>query len=166
MYWFILSVVIKSIIQLKHVTTTCQTLLQAMSKTDKIIIFVKLNSRRKAIKKQISRTFLMVQWLRIHLPMQGHGFIPWSRNIPCMFYVSWGQLSPCTTEACTGALQQEQPLQWEALSLQRVAPAHHNQRKPKYSNRDSAQQNLIIKNFFKGNVPLKWHLRWACILKI
>ena len=36
-------------------TTMCQTPLQAMSKTDKIIIFVELNSRRKAIKKQISR---------------------------------------------------------------------------------------------------------------
>ena len=27
-------------------------------------------------------TSLVVQWLRIHLPMQGHRFDPWSRKIP------------------------------------------------------------------------------------
>ena len=38
-------------------------------------------------------TSLVVQWLRIHLPMQGHRFNPWSRKIP---HAS-EQLSPCAT---------------------------------------------------------------------
>ena len=38
-------------------------------------------------------TSLVVQWLRIHLPMQGHGFDPRSGKIP---YAS-EQLSPCAT---------------------------------------------------------------------
>ena len=39
---------------------------------------------------------LVVQWLRIHLPMQGHEFNPWSRKIPH----AMGQLSQlsATTE--------------------------------------------------------------------
>ena len=36
---------------------------------------------------------LVVQWLRIRLPMQGHGFKPWSGKIPH----AAEQLSPCTT---------------------------------------------------------------------
>ena len=40
----------------------------------------------------------MAQWLRIHLPMQGTGFEPWSGKIPH----ATEQLSPCatTTELC------------------------------------------------------------------
>ena len=38
-------------------------------------------------------TSLMVQRLRIHLPMQGHGFEPWSGKIPH----AAEQLSPCAT---------------------------------------------------------------------
>ena len=39
------------------------------------------------------RTFLVVQWLRIHLPMQGHRFDPWSGKIPHAV----GQLKPVPT---------------------------------------------------------------------
>ena len=76
-------------------------------------------------------TSLVAQWLRIHLPMQGHGFEPWSRKIPhaveqltpapqilslCSRAREPQLLSPCatTTEACTPrarAPQQEKPLQ-------------------------------------------------------
>ena len=64
--------------------------------------------RRKEIikiRKEINRdqennrgTSLVAQWLRICLPVQGHGFDPWSRKIPH----AAEQLSPCatTTEAC------------------------------------------------------------------
>ena len=38
------------------------------------------------------RTSLLVQWLRIRLPMQGHRFEPWSRKIPH----AAEQLSLCT----------------------------------------------------------------------
>ena len=38
-------------------------------------------------------TSLVVQWLRIRLPMQVHGFEPWSRKIP----QAAEQLSPCAT---------------------------------------------------------------------
>ena len=44
------------------------------------------NEKVKHLSKEIGgieknvRTFLVVQWLRIHLPMQGHGFDPWSGN--------------------------------------------------------------------------------------
>ena len=37
-------------------------------------------------------TPLLIQWIRIHLLMQGHGFSSWSRKIPH----AMGQLSPCT----------------------------------------------------------------------
>ena len=80
-------------------TTMCQTPLQALSKTDKIIIFVELNSRRKAIKKQISRTSLMIQWLRICLPMQGTWVQSLVQEYPMHVPHAVGQLNPCTTEA-------------------------------------------------------------------
>ena len=46
---------------------------------------------------QYSRTSLVVQWLRIHLPMQGTWFHLWSGKIP----LAWGQLThyAATTEA-------------------------------------------------------------------
>ena len=43
--------------------------------------------------KKKKRTSLVVQWLRICLPMQGHGFEPWSGKIPH----AAEQLSPCAT---------------------------------------------------------------------
>ena len=57
-------------------------------------------------------TFLVVQWLGIHLPKQGHRFDLCSGKIPH----SLGQLSLCTTATeakCprARALQQKKPLQ-------------------------------------------------------
>ena len=42
--------------------------------------------------KRVKRTSLVIQWLRIPLPMQGNGFDPWSGKIPR----ATEQLSPCT----------------------------------------------------------------------
>ena len=43
--------------------------------------------------REIYWASLVAQWLRIFLPMQGHGFKPWSEKIPHAVE----QLSPCTT---------------------------------------------------------------------
>ena len=40
----------------------------------------KWNSKKNKIK--ILGASLVMQWLRIHLPVQGHRFEPWSRKIP------------------------------------------------------------------------------------
>ena len=69
---------------------------------------------------------LMVQWLRICLPVWGHGFYPGSRR----FHMPRGNqagepqlLGPHT--------QQERPAPWEAWELQlEDCPHHHSQRKP------------------------------------
>ena len=74
------------------------------------------------------RTSLLVQWLRIHCQCRGHGFHPWSRNIP----QASGHLSPLPQllkTACSTvcAPQQEKPPPWEAQAWkQRVAPAHRS----------------------------------------
>ena len=88
----------------------------------------------------MTRDFLVAQWLRIYLPVQGKWFEPWSGKIPH----GVEQLSPCatttepalyspratTTEARMArghALQQEKPLQGEARApQQRVASAQRN----------------------------------------
>ena len=36
----------------------------------------------KEVKDDINRASLVAQWLKICLPMQGHGFEPWSGKIP------------------------------------------------------------------------------------
>ena len=46
------------------------------------------------------RTSLLVQWLRIHCQCRGHGFHPWSRNIP----QASGHLSPHATTTEDGVL--------------------------------------------------------------
>ena len=55
-------------------------------------------------------------------------------------------LRAATTGACMPRahdLQQEKPPQWEALALQRrVAPTHHNWRKPMRSNEDPTQPKI------------------------
>ena len=40
-----------------------------------------------------SPTSLVAQWLRIHLPVQGHGFQPWSGKIP--HAAEQGSRGPC-----------------------------------------------------------------------
>ena len=42
------------------------------------------------------RTSLVIQWLRLHLPMQGHRFNLWSRKIPH----GTGQISPPQLQLC------------------------------------------------------------------
>ena len=44
-------------------------------------------------KNHMIGTSLVVQWLRICLPMQGHGLKPWSGKSPH----AMEELSPCTT---------------------------------------------------------------------
>ena len=48
---------------------------------------------KEVLKKNPPWASLVAQWLRIHLPMLGHGFEPCSRKIPNAAQ----QLSPCTT---------------------------------------------------------------------
>ena len=77
--------------------------------------------------KNNRRTSLVVQLLRIRLPMQGTRFDPCSGKIPH----AEGQLSPCTTTTEPAhprarALQQEKPLQWEARAPQ-LEKAHTQQ---------------------------------------
>ena len=45
------------------------------------------------------RTLLVIQWLRLHLPMQGHRFNLWSRKTAR----GTGQISPCTTTLVVSA---------------------------------------------------------------
>ena len=45
------------------------------------------------LKKSSVGTSLVAQWIRICLPLQGHGFDTWSGKIPCALE----QLSPRTT---------------------------------------------------------------------
>ena len=75
----------------------------------------------------IYHTALAVQWLRMHLPMQGQGFDPWSGKIPH----AAGQLSPCATntEPCSRAyaLQQEKPLWREACAPHLESSTHSPQ---------------------------------------
>ena len=106
-------------------------------------------------------TSLVAQWLRIRLPMQGTRVraLVWedptcrmTTKPACHNYwacplepMSHNYCSPraTTTEAHVPrapAPQQEKPPQWEALAPQwRVAPAHHNYRKPACSNEDPRQ---------------------------
>ena len=73
---------------------------------------------------------MVVQWLRIHLPMQGTqiGF-PIREDSTCcgakpMCHNYWAHVpepESCNTEACTPrahAPEEEKPLQWEACALQ------------------------------------------------
>ena len=94
--------------------------------------------------KNLSRASLVVQWLRIRLPMQGTrvralvwedptcrgATMPVSHNY-------WA----CASGAC--ALQQERPWEWEARTPRwRVAPAHRNHRKPSHRNEDPTQPKI------------------------
>ena len=106
--------------------------------------------------KCMTRTSLVAQWLRIHLPMQGTQVqsLVWEDPTCCgatkpMSHNYWARtpqllkptssrarvpqllsLHAATTEACAPracALQQEKPLQWEASALQwRGVPAGSN----------------------------------------
>ena len=48
-----------------------------------ILWFVNINTKQRSLKTPLPWTSLVVQWLRIHLPMQGDaGFIPLARGYP------------------------------------------------------------------------------------
>ena len=88
---------------------------------------------------KIRRTSLVVQWLRICLPMQGTRVRSLVEEDPTRLRATrpehhnyWSQ--------CSGAhvLQQEKPVHRN----QRVAPAHHNWRKPACSNADPVQPKV------------------------
>ena len=100
--------------------------------------FVPAQCHKKLPQMSARWAYLVVQWLRIHLAMQG--FDSWSRKVPravgqlSVFHSYWSR-APRTC-----AQQPEKPLQWEAHTpQQRGAPAHHNQRKPVHRNKDPAQ---------------------------
>ena len=118
----------------------------------------------------VSWTSLVVQWLRIRLPMQGTRIRALVREDPtcrraakpvrhnywacALEPTSHNYWSPraTTTEARAPrarALQQEKPPRWEARApQQRAAPAHHNWRKPVWGNEDPTQPKLNKINKF------------------
>ena len=104
-------------------------------------------------------TSLVVQWLRIHLAMKGHGFNPWSGKIPHAVE----QLSLCktTTEpilqspgaAASEALeprvcaqQQGKPPQQEAQGPQPEQTPLTSTRETLSSNKDPAQLKTNVIN--------------------
>ena len=108
-------------------------------------------------------TSLVVQWLRIRLPMQGTRVRALVREDPTCHGAtkpaSHNYWSPraTTTEARAPrarAPQLEKPPQWEAHAPQRrVAAAHHNYRKPTRSNEDPTQPKINkIKSLKKNNI--------------
>ena len=100
--------------------------------------------------KSNTRTSLVVQWLKIHLPIQGTGVwsLIWEDSTGCR------QLSPCATTAkpmypriCV--LQQEMPRKWEAhaaqlessLSSPQSEKSHVQQQRPS-ATKDKKLDNL------------------------
>ena len=70
--------------------------------------------------EQLTHTHsLVVQWLRIHLPMRGRGFDPWSGNIP-RAAEQLSHVPQLLKPTCLKPMlrQQEMPPQWEARTLQ------------------------------------------------
>ena len=109
-------------------------------------------------------TSLVVQWLRILLPIQGTQvqFLVWEdptcspgtwAPVPQLLSLHSGAhvlqpLKPSCSRAC--APQREKPLQGEACRpQQRAAPAPCKQRKPMHSSEDPAQPKINILIFFK-----------------
>ena len=87
-----------------------------------------------AVSRRFGVTSLVAQWLRIHVPMQGHGFNPSSWKIPH----AAGQRSLRIVEPVLGherSHRNEKP----ARHTSRTASAHHNQKKPSHRNEDAAQ---------------------------
>ena len=66
---------------------------------------------------------LVAQWLRIRLPMQGHGFEPWSGRIPH----AAEQLSPCTTTTEPAHLE---PVLRNKRGRDSERPAHRDEEWP------------------------------------
>ena len=113
------------------------------------------------------------QWLRILLPMQGHGFDPWSRKTPH----ATGQLSPWATAAGPMCLEPELCSKRSHFSKkpthhrQTAAPTLRNQRKPTYSKGDPPQPiNKSLKKKKHGTcligcISSKYEIGVKCRLK-
>ena len=114
------------------------------------LIIVMLHCKIQADKKHTTGASLVVQRLKIHLPVQGHGLDSWSKKIPH----AAGQLSPwaATTEVC--ASRACAPLPREANTgrsphnAMESSPCPQDkvcymsrQIKPESSSEDSVQQN-------------------------
>ena len=96
-----------------------------------------------AIFKSKHVTSLVVQWVKIHLPMQGTHVDPQSWTIPC----ATEQLSLCTTitePMCLEPMLCNQRGHCnEKLEHCKSSPcAHNRQRKPTQSNKDTVQPKL------------------------
>ena len=115
-------------------------------------------------------TSLVAQWLRV-CQCRGHRFDFWSRKIPCaMGQPSLCAMNPCSRarepqllkSACfwTRALQQEKPQQWEAcVRIERVAPAHHNQRKPGCNNEEPCVRQRSTTQPKRNKHTIKWNIK-------
>lgn len=117
--------------------------------------------------------FLVVQWKRILLPVQGHTDLIWSRRFH-MPWSNWAGTPQLMKTPHSGAndpqllslvlqLQacaylepvfcKEKPLQWEAPALKwRVTPTHHNKIKCAYSIKDPAQPKINNKQKFLKSI--------------
>ena len=94
--------------------------------------------------KEILGTSLVVQWLRIHLPMQGTRV--WSLVPGTKIPHTLEQLSPLgrllSLYPRVWVLQQEKSLQWEAHKPQLSNPTCHSKRKPAQSNKGWVQPKI------------------------
>ena len=129
---------------IKHPTTECSTVgYQFCGLITRRIIYTTINN---------SGASLVLQWVRVHLPMQGTRVRPLVQEDPtchratepvhdngwaCVLEPAGNSCEAHTPGAC--ALQ-EKPPQWEALTSQgRAAPTHCDYRKPTSSNQDPAE---------------------------
>ena len=109
----------------------------------------------------------MVQWLRIHLPMQGMGVwsLVWEDPICCrttkpMCHNYWARTldhpscSYWSLHACSLCVHKRSHCNGKPiLHTWRIAPIHCNQRKPTHNNKDPAQPKIsqsTIQYFFKN----------------
>ena len=145
----------------------CQHLLFSVSLILAILVSVKwyltvifdlvVSSKSESLKMLPPWAFLVAQWLRIRLPMQGRQVQALVREDPTclgaakpMRHNSWACALELTSHhywarlprAC--APQQERPAQWEAHTPQwRVAPARCNWRSPRTATKTQHSQKLI-----------------------
>ena len=115
----------------------------------------------KYTKKYTLGAFL-VQWLRIHLPIQGTPVQSLVLEDP----ICCGATKPASHNYWACALHQEKSRQWEAHALQwRVNPSHCNQRKPA-ARKTQCSQKEISKNksfFFKYTLHLYLVQIYLCV---
>ena len=105
--------------------------------------------------KNTTRTSLVVQWLRIHLPIQG---------VPSLIQedsTCYGHLSPCATTAkpmypriCV--LQQQMPQKWEvhAAQLESSLSSSKSEKSHAQQQRPGAAKNKKLSIFFKKEIHL------------